>query len=313
LPKQLLTEPECVILIISAVYGYEMYQQLQSMNLPDSVSCYSLPLIMAVSVGSEDEILRKEIFSKSKDGAIDGQNVVNDERQINKIIHSFWFSGEKKPELYQSCLNSWKKFAPDYEIRVWDLNNYDYNKNRFVSQAIREKKWAFAADYARLDVINEYGGIYFDMDVELIASPDQLLPQQAFFTFDTNNDVELAAFGAIKGNQLIKSLLELYKDVDFCDTEGRCDVDHFCQPRYIRETMRTNGIVLDGSLQVRKGMVFLPRKYFVPLDNVVYLKTVISNESIAIHHTLAGWKDDDYRRQRIENNRELLKIANRAN
>lgn len=45
---------------------------------------------------------------------------------------------------------------------------------------LQRKKYAFLTDYLRLKIIQEYGGIYFDTDVEVIRSFDDLLDAGAF-------------------------------------------------------------------------------------------------------------------------------------
>ncbi|MCM1387179.1 MAG: hypothetical protein NC231_07625 [Bacillus sp. (in: Bacteria)] len=294
-PSQLLKEDKCVVMLSSGLYVYEMYEQLVGMNLNDDIICYVFPLIMANSVGKTDTQL-KDYINKTKA-----------EPQIEKVIHSFWFSGDKKPEAYQRCIDSWKKVCPDYEIREWNMDNYDYAKHPFMKKAIEEKKWAFASDYARLDIIYHQGGIYMDMDVELLRSMDDLLGCEAFFTFDTQNDIDLGTFGAKAGNPLIKRLMELYDDVIF---SGETKVmNRLCQPRYIRPVLKDIGLVLNGNAQLIHNMVFLPRNYLAPLDAVLYELTAMSEETIAIHHFNAGWRDGDYRMKRIENNRKLWELV----
>ena len=162
-PSKLLGEDKCIILIGSSNYMSEMYEQLNSMNLSDDISCYIFPLIMVNSAGKQDVQIKKQI------------EMTKTSPQIPRILHSFWFSGDKKPETYQKCIDSWKKVCPDYEIYEWTMDNYDYTKHPFMQKAIAEKKWAFASDYARLDVVYHQGGIYLDMDVELLRPLDSLL------------------------------------------------------------------------------------------------------------------------------------------
>jgi len=40
---------------------------------------------------------------------------------IPKTIHCCWFSGERKSALVRRCMESWRMFAPDFEIREWDV------------------------------------------------------------------------------------------------------------------------------------------------------------------------------------------------
>ena len=85
---------------------------------------------------------------------------------IPKKIHYFWIGGNPKPESVLYCIESWKKYCPDFEIIEWNETNYDFTKNEYMRQAYEAKKWAFVTDYARLDIIYKYGGIYLDTDVE---------------------------------------------------------------------------------------------------------------------------------------------------
>ncbi|RAZ39565.1 glycosyl transferase, partial [Klebsiella oxytoca] len=33
---------------------------------------------------------------------------------IPKVIHYCWFGGKEMPGLYQKCIESWKRYCPDY-------------------------------------------------------------------------------------------------------------------------------------------------------------------------------------------------------
>ena len=94
--------------------------------------------------------------------------------RIPKIIHYCWIGTKEKPESVQYCIESWKKFCPDYEIIEWNESNY-FTKNEYMKEAYEAKKWGFVPDYARLDIIYNYGGIYPDTDVEIIKSFDEYL------------------------------------------------------------------------------------------------------------------------------------------
>ena len=39
---------------------------------------------------------------------------------IPKKIHYCWFGGNEKSKLAKKCINSWKKYCPDYEIIEWN-------------------------------------------------------------------------------------------------------------------------------------------------------------------------------------------------
>ena len=86
---------------------------------------------------------------------------------IPKIIHYCWFGRGEKPELAKKCIASWKKFCPDFEIREWNEDNYDVNHNAYTARAYAARKYAYVSDYARMWILYNEGGLYFDTDVEL--------------------------------------------------------------------------------------------------------------------------------------------------
>lgn len=142
---------------------------------------------------------------------------------IPKIIHYCWFGRNPKPELVQRCIASWKKYCPDYEIIEWNESNYDISKSAFMLEAYNCKKWAFVSDYARFDIINEQGGVYFDTDVELTAPIDELLVNDAFFAFETARNIASGlGFGATKGHVSIIACLEPYLNRHFL-VHGKMD------------------------------------------------------------------------------------------
>ena len=81
---------------------------------------------------------------------------------IPKILHYCWFGGAPKPKNIQNCIRSWKKYCPDYEIIEWNEQNFDVSQSLYTRQAYDARRWAFVADYARLKILYEQGGIYMD-------------------------------------------------------------------------------------------------------------------------------------------------------
>ena len=76
---------------------------------------------------------------------------------------------------------------------------------------LRPKKYAYLTDYVRLIVVQNYGGIYFDTDVEAVRNFDDLLDNIAFFGFETNESVNTGlGFGAEKENEVVKQMIREY-------------------------------------------------------------------------------------------------------
>ena len=99
---------------------------------------------------------------------------------IPKIIHYCWFGGGPINPESRKCIESWKKYCPDYKIIEWNEQNFEISQNRYAQQAYEAKKYAFVSDYVRLAVLYRYGGIYLDTDVELVRPLDELLEHKGF-------------------------------------------------------------------------------------------------------------------------------------
>ena len=115
---------------------------------------------------------------------------------IPKVIHYCWLSGDPIPEKLQRCMDSWKKFLPDYEFVLWDLERFDIKTSQWVKEAFEARKYAFAADYIRLYAVYNYGGIYMDMDVEVVRPFDDLLASPYILGLESEKGVEAGVFGA---------------------------------------------------------------------------------------------------------------------
>ena len=94
---------------------------------------------------------------------------------IPKVIHYIWLGGKPLPKITEKCIESWKKYCPDYEIKRWDETNLDIDKYKFAKDAYEAKKFAFASDVFRTDILYKEGGIYLDVDVELVKPIDDLI------------------------------------------------------------------------------------------------------------------------------------------
>ena len=139
---------------------------------------------------------------------------------IPKIIHYCWFGQNEKPDLIKKCIESWKKYLPDYQIIEWNEENFDINALRFTKSAYERKKWAFVSDVARLTALIEYGGFYFDTDVEVLELDpiSKFLNYKRVFVFETERRINTGLFcGCEKNDPFINTLFSSYSCIDFSD------------------------------------------------------------------------------------------------
>ena len=218
---------------------------------------------------------------------------------IPKKIHYFWIGGNPKPESVLYCIESWKKFCPDYEIIEWNESNYDFNKNEYMRQAYEAKKWAFVTDYARLDVIYKYGGIYLDTDVELIKPLDSVLHYQGFMGFDKTieKDHYVATglgFGMEPENRIIKEMMLDYEDIKRDRDDGR--VKYVPCPYLNTQVLRRHGLENDDRDQMIQNIMVFASDVLCP-KSFGETKLHFTDRTIAIHHFDATWLDDDMRKK----------------
>lgn len=183
---------------------------------------------------------------------------------IPKIIHYCWFGNGEKSKLAQKCIASWKKYCPDYEIIEWNEDNFNFDAHPYTQWCYHNKKWAFLSDYVRLWAVINYGGIYFDTDVEVVRSFDPFLNYDAFYGFENSQFVTTGlGFGAVQNHVTTQAMLKLYDnlvvDQDNIKTVG-------C-PILNTEALLPFGLLLDGNKQQLAGAVILPIDYLNPLED----------------------------------------------
>lgn len=120
---------------------------------------------------------------------------------IPKIIHYCWFGRNPLPGSAERCIASWRKFLPDYEIREWNEDNFDIDVSRYARQAYDAGKYAFTSDYARFWILYNYGGLYFDTDVEVIRPLDDIIARGPFMgcEHDAKSDADASDLGIAPG------------------------------------------------------------------------------------------------------------------
>lgn len=210
---------------------------------------------------------------------------------IPKVIHYCWFGENPYPELTKKCIESWKKFCPDYEFIEWNEDNFDVNCNQYVEEAYDAKKWAFVTDYVRLFALYNYGGIYLDTDMEIIKSIDDFLSYPAFSGFENECMIPTAIMGAHKHNNWIKLLLGYYDKKHFIKPDGTMDLTTNVET-ITALTREMYNIEFNNTVQyVEDEFIIFPNCYFCPKSYYTG-KISISNETRAIHHFNGSWQDE---------------------
>lgn len=221
--------------------------------------------------------------------------------KIPRKIHYCWFGGKPLSKEAKECIESWKKYMPDYEIIEWNEKNYNIYCCDFLKKAYSNKKWAFVSDYVRLDVIHKYGGIYLDVDVEVIKSFDSLLYLEGFIGFDDDKFLNSGSgIGGIKGNKFIYLNKKTYEKLDFEDY--LLNINAISCPRITTQIFEENGGKRDNKAQKILDMNIFSKEYFCPL-NFYTGKLNVTSKTYSIHKYSMSWlslRDKKYHNYEIK-------------
>lgn len=237
---------------------------------------------------------------------------------IPKIINYVWVGDKEKPELVLKCIESWKKYCPDYEIIEWNNETLRSINNQYVLEAFEEKKWAFVSDYLRLYALKENGGFYFDTDLEITDSLNEFLSLDfvtGYENYKENIAPITALMGACKNNKIIKDLLSEYDEIHFRTESGLDLTTNVVRiSKYFKEKYSLNE-PYDESLKIEleKDYIIFPSHYFC--------KSVKNKKNYSIHHFNGSWIDTYKRKllyakghysivkfKKIKNRKEALPI-----
>lgn len=218
---------------------------------------------------------------------------------IPRTIHYCWFGKAELPESFRKYMDSWNKYCPNYEIKRWNESNYNYRARKYTAEAYNAEKWAFVSDVARLEIIYNYGGFYFDTDVELIRALDDLRNNVCFMGLEQNGCVATGlGFGAEKGNNFLAENLALYDRISFYNQDGTYNLTPCVQ--FTTQCLKKKyGPIVRNKIQTLGSVTIYPSSYFCPnlrTDG----KADLLPETYSIHWYAATWNTEKERN--ISNN-----------
>ena len=212
------------------------------------------------------------------------------DKKNKKIIHYIWFGGNPLSDLTKKCIETWKKYLPDFEIMEWNEKTFDVNQCAFVKEAYEQKKWAFVADYTRFKVLEKYGGIYLDTDMEITADISKFLEKDLFLGVEDSKMINAAVVWTKEPhNPHIQDIVKIYESKEHFNETG--DLYDESVPRVLTKYFEQFGF--DGqkdeiqTFDDDKVYVY-PMEYFYPLS-YDYQNNKFTDNSVMIHHFDATW------------------------
>ena len=236
---------------------------------------------------------------------------------IPKVVHYIWLGGKPKDKLTEICLLTFKDKMPNYEFIEWNETNLDLDKiareNKFFAECRKRNLYAFMADYLRIKILYEQGGIYIDTDVQAIKSLDPLLDRNLILGYEectidvVHKQIGTGFMACEKGNWFIKKVYDYYNN-EIMNTKD------FIIPVIITKIF--NAL----SPEEQKKVDVLPMDYFSPYDSgggKKFSSDLITNNTYVIHWFSYSWGKYKNREwvqvKHIKNpiKRQLTKIKNR--
>lgn len=208
---------------------------------------------------------------------------------IPKVIHYCWFGRNPLPPLAEKCIASWREFLPDYEIKEWNEDNFDVNIIPYTAEAYAAKKYAFVSDYARFWILYNYGGVYFDTDVEVIKRMDDILAAGAFMGCEQDSPITVApglGIAATAKMPIYKKLLDYYTPLHF-------DAGNITMTivGHTTNVLKSFGMNESIGIQNLADLYIYPAEYFNP-TNIVTKRLKITSNTRSIHWYAGTWDDN---------------------
>ncbi len=209
---------------------------------------------------------------------------------IPKIIHYCWFGGKDKPDDVKKYIETWKKQLPDYELKEWNEENFSVqDAPLYVQDAYSVGKYAFVSDYARIKALKEYGGVYFDTDLEVVKPFDEYLEGKSLVMGFESEGLLITAFIACeKEHPFISQFLDTYNSRKFINPDGSYDLttinDHYSA------LAKEWGVDLSkNELQnISDTVIVYPIEYFCGFDTRNWHVATTDN-TCTIHHMASSW------------------------
>lgn len=213
---------------------------------------------------------------------------------IPKIIHYCWFGRGELTPLAKKCIASWRQYLPDYEIKEWNEDNFNVNCIQYTADAYKAGKYAFVSDYARFLVLYEYGGVYFDTDVEVVRSLDDVLEKGPFMGFELLGENMAVAPGlglaTESGLDLYKTILEQYEYLPFLTEKGT--LNPYTMIPLVTDLLRERGLQGNGTIELIADIYIYPPDWFNPYDDALG-RLKITDNTRTIHWYAKSWMPEE--------------------
>lgn len=175
------------------------------------------------SMGGGDKECRPEVFSSDDRLRYDKLRFVYERESVSqrvssvripKVVHQIWIGPKEPPQYLFSCQQKLKELHPDWEYHLWSDAELEEVHLEDWDLVERSSNFGEKADIIRANLLDRFGGVCLDADVQLCCPLDGLVDTLDFFAglecprpfVGTQNQlwVGVAVIGAKPGHPIIK-------------------------------------------------------------------------------------------------------------
>lgn len=152
--------------------------------------------------------LYKDIYEKNNPDILPAKETI----LIPKIIHQIWLGPYKSPSEFLKYADIWKELHPNWEYKLWtekDVKNLTFPDRDLYDKA---SSYQEKAEILKYTILNQFGGLYVDVDYKPIRKFDYLHHTYKFYggilpPGEKNNNVHVStSIIATAPNSLIMKL-----------------------------------------------------------------------------------------------------------
>jgi hypothetical protein len=207
---------------------------------------------------------------------------------IPKIVHFCWF-GSEKPDPHMSYEKSRATLQKmGYDVKLWTEDNYDFSESEAARNAFISRKWSLLSNYARVDLLNKFGGIYLDTDIEVVKDFDDLLSEDFVIGFMWDCCLGTAVIASSPGHPVVGDILSMYKSTpaSLISPNNNTLTDYFLTS--------VSGFKLNGKTQRLGSLLVLEKHAFEQ-------PSLFRRHNITVHHFTQTWKNNSTIKRFLKN------------
>jgi mannosyltransferase OCH1-like enzyme len=182
---------------------------------------------------------------------------------IPKIIHQVWVGPNVINPIYFKFQSTWKINHPTWEFRFWDDSNlstlpFSLKTKEIINSPKNDILAAIVkSDLLRLEIIDLFGGLYADVDMESLKPFDSLFEANNFICgLESNrNIIGSALFACPPQNAIIKEIIQyIHISTKKGFPKSRKEYELISHPKIFTEIIK------------KYGVSPFPQAYFYPIS-----------------------------------------------